>query len=138
RQKPGSAKGVVFMTIEDETGIANVVVWPDLVARFRKEVMGARLIEVHGRVQKSPEGILHLTAWRLVDRSALLSSLSRVPDEALGERPMPIPLARADEVRRPVNDHREHAGRPAISRPAISRHTHPRDVGILPKSRDFH
>ncbi|MGL5115801.1 MAG: error-prone DNA polymerase, partial [Beijerinckiaceae bacterium] len=46
RQKPGSAKGVVFMTIEDETGIANVVVWPDLVARFRKEVMGARLIEV--------------------------------------------------------------------------------------------
>jgi error-prone DNA polymerase len=128
RQKPGSAKGVVFMTIEDETGVANVVVWPDLVGRFRKEVMGARLIEVHGRVQRSPEGVLHLTASRLVDRSSLLSSLARVPDEALGEKPMPIPLARADEVRRPVNDHREHA----------RRHGHPRDVRILPKSRDFH
>ena len=52
RQRPGSAKGVVFMTIEDETGIANAVVWPKTLERFRKVVMGARLIVIHGRIQR--------------------------------------------------------------------------------------
>ena len=55
RQRPGSAKGVVFMTLEDETGIANIVVWPKVMERFRKEVMGARLILVEGYIQSSPE-----------------------------------------------------------------------------------
>jgi error-prone DNA polymerase len=116
RQKPGSAKGVVFMTLGDETGVANVVVWPSLVERFRREVMGARLLLVEGRVQRSPEGIVHLVAERLVDRT---EDLRRLSDAALNP-----PLARADEVARPQPD-----------RPA---HGHPREARILPKSRDFH
>jgi error-prone DNA polymerase len=122
RQQPGSAKGVVFMTIEDETGIANCVVWPTLRDRFRREVMGARLIQVEGRIQRSPEGIVHLVAERLVDRSADLGRLSR--------EPLPVPLANADEVRRPIPETRASGG------PTPRRH--PRDVRILPKSRDFH
>ncbi|WP_020187903.1 error-prone DNA polymerase [Methylopila sp. 73B] len=118
RQKPGSAKGVVFMTIADETGVANAVVWPTVLLRFRREVMAARLIQVEGRVQRSPEGIVHLVAERLVDRTHELSRLS--------SRQLEPPLARADEVRRPQPD-----------RPQQPR-AHPRDVRILPKSRDFH
>src|SRR5206468_377423 len=60
RQRPGSASGVVFMTLEDETGIANIVVWPKVMERFRKEVMGARLVLVEGTVQSSPEKVVHL------------------------------------------------------------------------------
>jgi error-prone DNA polymerase len=115
RQKPGSAKGVVFMTIEDETGIANLVVWPSLMERFRRVVMGARLVCVDARVQRSPEGIVHLVVETITDRTAALAHLS-------GET-MPTSLARADEVKRPI---------PEGPRP------HPRDVRILPKSRDFH
>jgi error-prone DNA polymerase len=122
RQQPGSAKGVVFMTIEDETGIANCVVWPSLREKFRREVMGARLVLVEGRIQRSPEGIVHLVAERLVDRTAELSRLSR--------EDMPTPLANADEVRRPIAENRVSGGH--------SPRRHPRDVRILPRSRDFH
>ena len=55
RQRPGSAKGVCFITLEDETGIANLVVWPDVFDRQRKIVMGARLMAVHGIVQKDED-----------------------------------------------------------------------------------
>ena len=54
RQRPGSANGVVFMTLEDESGIANIVVWPKVMERFRKEVMGARLVLVEGYHSKQP------------------------------------------------------------------------------------
>ena len=118
RQKPGSAKGVVFMTIADETGIANVVVWPTVTQAFRKEVIGARLVLVEGRIQRSPEGIVHLVAERLVDRTPELGRLS--------ERELKPPLSRADEILHPQPD-RQQAPR-----------VHPRDVRILPKSRDFH
>src|SRR6266853_1104162 len=83
RQRPGSAKGVVFMTLEDETGIANIVVWPKVMERFRKEVMGARLIEVEGRIQSSPEKVVHLVAQRLFDRSRDLAHLS---DDSLARK----------------------------------------------------
>jgi error-prone DNA polymerase len=139
RQKPGSAKGVVFMTIEDETGIANIVVWESMAKRFRKEVMGARLIEVWGRVQKSPEGIVHLVATTLVDRSTDLLRLSA--DE------MPAPLAHADEVARPVPEHRHIRPRHSFTRPESApqvqptlpppRTAHPREVRAIPRSRDF-
>src|SRR3974377_1921564 len=79
RQRPGSAKGVVFMTLEDETGIANIVVWPKVMERFRKEVMGSRLVLVEGRIQSSPEKVVHLVAERLIDRSADLLSLADAP-----------------------------------------------------------
>ena len=116
RQRPGTAKGVVFMTIEDETGIANIVVWQDTFTRFRKEVMGARLILVEGRIQRSEEGVVHLVAARLADRTSDLSRLS----DGKGL----VPLSRTDEVLHPQQDHRSPR--------------HPRNVRILPKSRDFH
>src|SRR4028118_2235210 len=56
RQRPGSAKGVVFITIEDETGVANLVVWPDVFEKQRKIVMGARLMAVQGLIQRDEDG----------------------------------------------------------------------------------
>ena len=127
RQRPGSAKGVVFMTLEDETGIANIVVWPKVMEQFRKEVMGARLVLVEGYVQSSPEQVTHLVAQRLIDRSHDLIGLS---DDAF-ERKHPLPPGAA--LIEPLNDdRREHPDNPA------QRIRHPRDVRILPKSRDFH
>src|SRR5437868_13712187 len=86
RQRPGSAKGVVFMTLEDETGIANIVVWPKAMERFRKEVMGARLVLVEGTIQSSPEKVVHLVAERLVDRS---HEMARLSDTLVARSPLP-------------------------------------------------
>nr|WP_095447821.1 error-prone DNA polymerase [[Ochrobactrum] quorumnocens] len=106
RQRPGSAKGVVFLTIEDETGIANIVVWPKIMKAFRREVMGARLIRIEGHVQRSPEGVVHLVAAKLEDHSNALIDLSgRDPQRLIA--------------------------------PSQAAH-HPRNVRIMPKSRDFH
>jgi error-prone DNA polymerase len=127
RQRPGSAKGVVFMTLEDETGIANIVVWPKVMEQFRKEVMGARLVLVEGYVQSSPEQVTHLVAQRLIDRSQDLIGLS--DDAFVRKHPLPPGAALTE----PLNDdRREHPDNPA------QRIRHPRDVRILPKSRDFH
>lgn len=74
RQRPGTAKGVLFVTLEDETGNVNVIVWPDLVDQYRREVLGARLLGVYGVWQV--EGIVrHLVARRLVDLSHMLGRL---------------------------------------------------------------
>ncbi len=128
RQRPGSANGVVFMTLEDETGIANVVVWPKIMERFRKEVMGARLILVEGTIQSSPEKVVHLVAERLFDRSADLTSLA---NDALG-RHHGLPHGAAPSA--PFNE--ELLENPGSSPP--QKHRHPRNVRILPPSRDFH
>ncbi|GAA0574512.1 error-prone DNA polymerase [Rhizomicrobium electricum] len=109
RQMPGEA-GVVFITLSDETGIANVVVWPRLVETFRREIMGARLLLVQGRIQRSPENVIHLVAERVIDRSTELERLS----EDSAEAP------------------------PFRSQAAVHLHRHPRNVRIVPKSRDFH
>ncbi|MFJ1253685.1 error-prone DNA polymerase [Cupriavidus sp. CuC1] len=74
RQRPGTAKGVLFMTIEDETGTVNVIVWPSVMEQFRKEVLGARLVGVYGQWQCEGE-VRHLVAQRLVDLTALLGGL---------------------------------------------------------------
>src|SRR4029078_12442655 len=80
RQRPGSAKGVVFITIEDETGIANLVVWPDVFGKQRKIVMGARLMAVHGIVQRDPDSeVIHVVARRVEDHTHMLSHLSDDP-----------------------------------------------------------
>jgi error-prone DNA polymerase len=127
RQRPGSAKGVVFMTLEDETGIANIVVWPKVMEEFRKEVMGARLILVEGYIQSSPEQVTHLVAQRLSDRSHDLVGLA---NDALG-RKHAVPAGPA--LIEPLNDdRREHPDNPA------QKIRHPRNVRILPPSRDFH
>jgi error-prone DNA polymerase len=123
RQRPGSANGVVFMTLEDETGIANIVVWPKVMADFRKEVMGARLILVEGYIQSSPEHVTHLVAQRLFDRSPDLVNLA---NDALGRRHV-LPYGAALK-----DDPREHVEHPA------QKARHPRNVRILPPSRDFH
>jgi error-prone DNA polymerase len=77
RQRPGTAEGVVFVTLEDETGYTNVVVWNDLVERQRRELLGARLLGVEGYMQKE-SGVIHLIARRLVDHSRLLGRLPTV------------------------------------------------------------
>ena len=74
RQRPGTAKGVIFMTLEDETGNVNVIVWPGLLERQRKEVLGASLLAVYGVWQREGE-VQHLVAQRLVDMSHLLGGL---------------------------------------------------------------
>jgi error-prone DNA polymerase len=74
RQRPGTAQGVIFVTLEDETGYTNVVVWNDLVERQRKELLGARLLGVEGYMQKE-SGVIHLVARRLVDHTSLLGRL---------------------------------------------------------------
>jgi error-prone DNA polymerase len=116
RQRPGTSKGVVFITIEDETGIANLVVWPAVFEKQRKIVMGARLMAVHGMIQRDPDSeVIHVVAGRLEDHTHLLSRLS---DDSL----LPSTLEKAD-----------HAG--SWGRP---QNRHPRNVEIIPKSRDFH
>ncbi|MEZ2127679.1 MULTISPECIES: error-prone DNA polymerase [unclassified Sinorhizobium] len=75
RQKPGSAKGVMFVTIEDETGIANIVVWPQLFERSRRTVLGASMMAINGRIQREGE-VVHLVAQQLFDLSADLSGLA--------------------------------------------------------------
>jgi len=115
RQRPGSAKGVCFITLEDETGIANLVIWPDVFDTQRKIVMGARLMAVHGIIQKDAEdGVIHVVAKRLEDHSHMLRHLS--------EDAMPSTLNQGD-------------GAGSWRAPAAR---HPRDVEIIPKSRDFH
>jgi error-prone DNA polymerase len=75
RQRPGTASGVVFVTLEDETGNVNVIVWRHMVERQRKALLGARLMGVHGRVERA-SGVVHLIADRLSDHSALLGALA--------------------------------------------------------------
>jgi error-prone DNA polymerase len=75
RQRPDTATGVVFVTLEDETGYVNVIVWRDLVERQRREVLGARLMTVYGVVEREGE-VVHLVAKRIIDHSALLGRLA--------------------------------------------------------------
>ena len=125
RQRPGSAKGVVFMTIEDETGVANTVVWPNALEKFRKVVMAARLIVVTGRIQRH-EDIIHVVSQRLEDRSDWLARLSEDDGSA-----MKVAIANADEVLRP-----DPGSARGLTHPRWA--GHPRAERIIPKSRDFH
>jgi error-prone DNA polymerase len=96
RQRPGSASGVVFMTLEDETGVANIIVWPKVFERLRPIVIGARFVAVTGKYQNE-SGVIHIVAERMEDLTPLLGKLSRHSGEI-------DVLARADEVRRPQNE----------------------------------
>jgi error-prone DNA polymerase len=121
RQRPGSAKGVVFMTIEDETGIANTVVWPKTLERFRKVIMAARFVLVRGRIQRH-EDIVHVVSAELEDLTPWLAELAPGVD-------LEMPIANADEVRRPDPGSRRTGVEPLSLR-------HPRDVRTIPKTRD--
>lgn len=74
RQRPGTAKGVIFLTLEDETGVCNVIVWKPVFERFRRAVIAGRLLRVTGRVQRQ-SGVLHVLAERIEDLSHLLDRL---------------------------------------------------------------
>ncbi|URD60337.1 error-prone DNA polymerase [Sphingomonas sp. KRR8] len=111
RQRPGSAKGVCFITLEDESGVANLVIWPDAFTAQRKVVMGARLMVVHGIVQHD-EAVCHLIAQRLEDDSGLLRTLSDA-------QPFDPQLGRGDGA--------------GPARPPMARH--PREAEVIPKAR---
>jgi error-prone DNA polymerase len=85
RQRPGSASGVVFMTLEDESGIANLVVWPGVFERFRRTVMTSRLVECEGKLQREGD-VIHVIAQRLADRSPLLDRLAHGHDVPVASR----------------------------------------------------
>jgi error-prone DNA polymerase len=75
RQRPGSANGVIFMTIEDESAVANIIVWPRTFERFRPIILGARYVAVHGELQQE-SGVIHVVAARLDDLTPLLARLT--------------------------------------------------------------
>ena len=75
RQRPDTASGVVFVTLEDETGCVNVVVWRDITERQRRELLGSRLMGVEGVLEREGE-VVHLVARRLADHSELLGRLA--------------------------------------------------------------
>ena len=115
RQRPGKGNAV-FITIEDETGVVNALLWARDMEKQRRAVMASRLMLIEGEMQRSKEGVVHLMARRIIDRTAMLDHLS-------ADRPSDFPPLRADEVIHPQ---------------APRLHRHPRDVRILPRSRDFH
>ena len=104
RQRPGSAKGVCFITLEDETGSANLVLWPSVFEAFRRVAMGARVIAAEGRIQRGG-GVTHVVVDTLTDRSDVLTRL---------------------------------AGGARLPTPAAQSPAHPRNIRVLPGSRDFH
>ena len=119
RQRPGGGKAI-FITLEDETGVVNVLLWARDFEKYRRQVMASRLMEVWGVVQKSPEGVIHLMGAHVADRSAELSRLSE-------QHRVVQPLSRADVFTHPQYGPQGDGGR-----------RHPRDVRIMPPSRDFH
>ncbi len=116
RQKPGSAKGVCFITLEDETGVANLVIWPKMFKSYRPTIMSARLMVVHGQVQTDGR-VIHIVAHDLQDRSDRLTGLS--------DASLPVITTRGDHPTHPI------PGQVGIR-------GHPRNVRVIPKSRDFH
>ncbi|MDF2232124.1 error-prone DNA polymerase [Albimonas sp. CAU 1670] len=99
RQRPGSAGGVIFITLEDESGVSNIVVWARVYEAFRRQVIAGRLLRVTGRVQRDGS-VVHVVAETIEDLSPLLDDLAR------GARDMPNPAGPVDEVRRPVQGSR--------------------------------
>ena len=115
RQRPGKGNAV-FITIEDETGITNALLWARLMRAQRQAVMASRLMVIEGEIQRSREGVVHLMATRIHDRSA---ELQRLTNDCVPEPQ----LSHADEIAHPS---------------APRGNGHPRNVRILPRSRDFH
>ena len=132
RQRPGSANGVIFLTIEDETGVANIIVWPKIFEALRSVVLGASLIAATGRVQIEA-GVIHIVMERAEDLSPLLTLLSGHGGEISS-------IARADEVRRP-NERDSRAPRERIQ-PSLFAPEEPEKAAeirrVLPKGRNFH
>ncbi|WP_428378001.1 error-prone DNA polymerase [Lichenicoccus sp.] len=132
RQKPGSAKGVMFITIEDETGVANLILWPDRFERQRRLVLSAAMIACHGKVQREGE-VIHVVTDRLEDLTGLLRSVGRQDGS------FPIRHGRGDVATHPSGARDARDDQPPVGRP-------PRDIyvpdlrlgsGIKVPTRDF-
>src|SRR5258707_1222962 len=129
RQMPGSAKGVMFITIEDESGIANLVIWPTVFEKQRRIILSAGLMAVYGRIQREGD-VVHLVAHPLTDLSSQLASV--------GDRDaaFPLPHGRGDEL---------HHGSPGLDPRSVPKGPKPRDISdpygpidqIKAKARDF-
>ncbi|MBO9186196.1 error-prone DNA polymerase [Rhizobium sp. L80/93] len=139
RQRPGSAKGVVFMTLEDETGVSNAIVWPKIFEKYRSIAMGARLVKIHGRLQ-SANGVIHVVADHLEDLTPALGILQREARRFGASE-------RADEALRPTADHRQKKLALQLERLAREKAVK-RDVpdladvsgtaSVMPRGRNFH
>ncbi len=130
RQRPGSAKGVLFVTLEDETGIANLVVWPKVFEAYRRTLLSAGMLGVRGRIQR--EGaVVHLVAQRISDLSADLASVG-ARDAAF-----PLPHGRGDEFHHgsPSPDPRGLPPRSFHGRDLTSAYGHIRQIAV--KGRNF-
>ncbi|WP_425503367.1 OB-fold nucleic acid binding domain-containing protein [Rhizobium oryzihabitans] len=116
RQKPGSAKGVMFITIEDETGPANVVVWPTLFEKRRRIVLGSSMMAINGRIQREGE-VVHLVAQQLFDLSGDLVGLADRDTE------FRLPAGRGDEFAHGAAGRIHAIGRNPLSRATYSHRT---------------
>ena len=122
RQRPGTAKGVVFITIEDETGIANCVVWAKVMERYRRVLMGARLVLIEGRLQKHGS-IIHVVVEHMADWTHHLVALSDT--DRLAEKSSSCPRRRG----RP-SDHRSKPLAPAAASPSTQCAHHAKVTGF--------
>ncbi|HEX9449308.1 MAG TPA: OB-fold nucleic acid binding domain-containing protein, partial [Dongiaceae bacterium] len=107
RQRPGSASGVVFVTLEDEHGIANLILWSRVFEKYRGIVMGAKMMACRGRLQREgdkPHQVVHIVAEELYDLTPLLDRLPEQTGGIAGD--LSGAIARADEVRHPGGEHR--------------------------------
>ena len=135
RQRPGTAKGVIFMTLEDETGIANTIVWQRIFEMYRPIVIGARLVAVTGPVQNA-SGVIHVVMENIEDLTPLLRHLSDQHGCVNG-------LANADQVRRPQAERHRH---PRSGDSLVTLLKEAPDLGelaaqtaeVMPKGRNFH
>ena len=138
RQRPGSANGVIFMTLEDETAVANTIVWPKIFEAFRPIVIGARLVSVTGKLQNE-FGVIHVVAERLDDLTPLLRCLA--DDTGCVEA-----LAHGDHVKHSTPDWRTplhpmtSPTRPVDPEPAFAGEFAPveKTRAVMPKGRNFH
>ncbi len=129
RQKPGSAKGVMFMTIEDETDVANVIVWPNLFEKHRRLILSSSMIGIRGRHQREG-GVTHLIAENLVDLSDLLRSVSERDSFSMRH-------GRGDEAKIGTRDQLREGAKEVPKAPVDIAHSRD-DVGLRFKTRHFH
>jgi error-prone DNA polymerase len=140
RQRPGKGNAI-FITLEDETGVTNCLLWARQFEALRRPVMAARLMQVEGRVQKSMEGVTHLMVSHVIDRSAALDHLWDAHRSGLAHTQSLLSPADEDTAACTVGNSREPPRSINMPLPKLApapRHHHPRDARILPKSRDFH
>ena len=151
RQRPGKGNAI-FITLEDETGVSNLLLWASRFEKMRRPVMAARLMIASGEVQRSREGVTHLIVSQIEDATDMLDRIA-LNQPLFIDQPFFIEMSPADEIKRPIyrqedrraareheDTHKNGRNNAPEKKPMVkfTRHGHPRNVRILPKSRDFH